>query len=64
MYIGGGWYATIVKLKSVIIYVIFSKAGFRELTDACSKYNTPLNVGNAVIAPAFKMTNTYIVSVQ
>nr|WP_297708148.1 macro domain-containing protein [uncultured Butyrivibrio sp.] len=37
--------------------VIFGKAGMRELTDACSKYNTPLNDGDAVITPAFKLTN-------
>ena len=37
--------------------VIFSKAGRVELTEACSKYKTPLNDGDAVITPAFKMTN-------
>ena len=37
--------------------VIFSKAGRAELTEACSKYKTPLNDGDAVITPAFKMTN-------
>ena len=37
--------------------VIFSKAGRDELTAACSKYKTPLNDGDAVITPAFKMTN-------
>ena len=37
--------------------VIFRKAGMAELTDACSKYKTPLNDGDAVITPAFKMTN-------
>lgn len=37
--------------------VIFKKAGMAELTDACSKYKTPLNDGDAVITPAFKMTN-------
>ena len=37
--------------------VIFGKAGMTELTDACSKYKTPLNDGDAVITPAFKMTN-------
>ena len=37
--------------------VIFSKAGMRELTEACEKYMTPLNDGDAVITPAFKMTN-------
>ena len=37
--------------------VIFRKAGMSELTEACSKYKTPLNDGDAVITPAFKMTN-------
>ena len=37
--------------------VIFSKAGMKELTGACSKYNTPLNDGSAVITPAFNMKN-------
>lgn len=37
--------------------VIFKKAGMRELTDACSKYNTPLNDGDAVITPAFNLSN-------
>lgn len=37
--------------------VIFSKAGMSELTAACKKYNTPLNDGDAVITPAFNMTN-------
>ena len=37
--------------------VIFKKAGMAELTDACSKYKTPLSDGDAVITPAFKMTN-------
>ena len=37
--------------------VIFSKAGRAELTEACSTYKTPLNDGDAVITPAFKMTN-------
>ena len=36
--------------------VIFSKAG-SELEDACSKYKTPLNDGDAVITPAFNMSN-------
>ena len=36
---------------------IFSKAGSAELTAACGKYKTPLNDGDAVITPAFKMTN-------
>ena len=33
--------------------VIFRKAGMAELTDACRKYKTPLNDGDAVITPAF-----------
>lgn len=37
--------------------VIFRKAGMSELTDACSKIKTPLTDGEAVITPAFKMTN-------
>jgi O-acetyl-ADP-ribose deacetylase (regulator of RNase III) len=37
--------------------VIFAKAGMRELTEACSKYKTPLNDGDAVITPAFGLTN-------
>lgn len=37
--------------------VIFDKAGMQELTAACSKYKTPLKDGEAVITPAFKMSN-------
>ena len=37
--------------------VIFSKAGKNELTVACSKYDTPLKDGSAVITPAFNMKN-------
>jgi O-acetyl-ADP-ribose deacetylase (regulator of RNase III) len=37
--------------------VIFSRAGSRELTEACSKYQTPLHDGDAVITPAFNMKN-------
>ena len=37
--------------------VIFSKAGGAELQAACNKYKTPLNDGDAVITPAFNMTN-------
>ncbi len=37
--------------------VIFRKAGMSELTDACSKYKTPLHDGDAVITPAFNMKN-------
>lgn len=42
--------------------VIFQKAGLKKLTEACSAYNTPLNDGDAVITPAFNMTNAkYII---
>ncbi len=37
--------------------VIFKKAGMRELTEACEKYDTPLDDGDAVITPAFNMKN-------
>ena len=37
--------------------VIFEKAGMKALTDACSKYKTPLKDGDAVITPAFNMKN-------
>lgn len=37
--------------------VIFSKAGMRELTEACGKYHTPLEDGSAVITPSFNMKN-------
>lgn len=37
--------------------VIFDKAGRQELAEACSKYRTPLNDGDAVITPAFNLTN-------
>lgn len=37
--------------------VIFRKAGSAELTAACQKYHTPLSDGDAVITPAFKLTN-------
>ena len=37
--------------------VIFRKAGRAELTEACKKYKTPLKDGDAVITPAFNMTN-------
>lgn len=37
--------------------VIFKKAGMQELTAACNKYNTPLKDGDAVITPAFKLSN-------
>ena len=37
--------------------VIFNKAGMTQLTAACNKYKTPLKDGEAVITPAFNMTN-------
>ena len=40
-----------------ICVVIFEKAGMKALTDACSKYKTPLKDGDAVITPAFNMKN-------
>ena len=36
---------------------IFESAGPDKLAKACSKYPTPLNDGNAVITPAFDLTN-------
>ena len=42
--------------------VIFSKAGYQELNDACDKIKTPLKDGEAVITPAFNIKNTkYII---
>lgn len=37
--------------------VIFKKAGMQKLTDACNEISTPLKDGDAVITPAFDMTN-------
>ena len=37
--------------------VIFGKCGSKELTQACSKIQTPVKDGNAVITPAFIMKN-------
>lgn len=37
--------------------VIFKKAGFIQLTAACSKFETPLKDGTAIITPAFQMAN-------
>ncbi len=37
--------------------VIFSKAGYDELTAACSQCATPLKDGQAAITPAFNLTN-------
>ena len=37
--------------------VIFNKAGYKELTEACSKYETPLQDGEVVITPAFNIKN-------
>jgi O-acetyl-ADP-ribose deacetylase (regulator of RNase III) len=36
---------------------IFKKAGYEELTSACKSVKTPLNDGDAVITPAFNITN-------
>ena len=42
--------------------VIFEKAGYVELNEACSKYKVPLEDGNAVITPAFNIENAkYII---
>lgn len=43
---------------SGICGVIFRKAGMKELTGACSQYETPVEDGSAVITPAFHMKNT------
>lgn len=37
--------------------VIFGKCGSKELPQACSKIQTPIKDGNAVITPAFNMKN-------
>ena len=37
--------------------VIFNKAGYAELTAACNAKKTPLKDGDAVITPAFALTN-------
>lgn len=37
--------------------VIFSKAGYAELNEACQKIKTPLSDGNAIITPSFKINN-------
>lgn len=42
--------------------VIFKKAGYKELTDACSRVKTPLNDGDVVITSAFNIENAkYII---
>lgn len=42
--------------------VIFKKAGITELKNACSQYKVPLNDGEAVITPSFKIKNAkYII---
>lgn len=41
---------------------IFNKAGYMELTHACSQVNTPLQDGEAAITPAFGIKNAkYII---
>lgn len=37
--------------------VIFKKAGYAELTEACNKSKTPLEDGEAVLTPSFGLTN-------
>jgi len=41
---------------------IFRKAGYKELNEACSKFDLPLKDGDAVITPAFDIENAkYII---
>lgn len=41
---------------------IFKKAGYTELNEACQKFSVPLKDGEAVITPAFQITNAkYII---
>ena len=40
-----------------ICKVIFDRCGTTELTQACSKQQTPVKDGDAVITPAFNMRN-------
>ena len=41
---------------------IFRKAGIKELTEACNKFNTPLKDGEAIITPSFNIKNAkYII---
>lgn len=41
---------------------IYRKAGYVELNNACRKYDVPLKDGDAIITPAFKITNAkYII---
>lgn len=37
--------------------VIFKKAGYNPLSNACSQYKTPLKDGEAVITPAYNLSN-------
>ena len=46
-----------LKAGGGICGVIFTKAGIRELSEACDKIKTPLKDGEAVITPAFNMKN-------
>ena len=42
--------------------VIYEKAGYVELNEACKKYRTPLEDGDAVITSAFNIKNAkYII---
>ena len=36
---------------------IFQKAGYKDLAEACKKIETPLKDGDAVLTPAFRITN-------
>ena len=40
---------------------IFQKAGYKELREACEKIETPLQDGDAVITPAFKIENAKVI---
>lgn len=46
-----------LRAGSGICGVIFSKAGMKELQDACNNYKTPLKDGSVAITPSFNMTN-------
>ena len=41
--------------------VIFKKAGMNELTQACSKINTPLKDGEAAVTPSFNLRNAKVI---
>ena len=51
-----------LKAGSGICGELFKRAGYQELTEACSEIKTPLNDGDAVITKAFNITNAkYII---